>query len=224
MHKLSAMAESARSDQIFRAQKLKALTYHRRARINPRVGLWLGYYQPSGTKTEGKEGNINMLWEPSCISSRNTASPSCFSARLQTAAIDDIVLCSRQAKGVPLFPCMDCSCSFKKLGSLNAHISKMHITVIEVPTSTAVREFTTQIVCPVVFFLFTLGVSLKLMSALKKRLKRDDCHCHRLLFVCCLFYIDMNLFIVCWIAVQYHFWWFLLTPWIYDDLLWKLHE
>lgn len=45
-----------------------------------------------------------------------------------------------QAKGVPLFPCMDCSCAFKKLGSLNAHISKMHISVIEVPSNTPVRE------------------------------------------------------------------------------------
>lgn len=45
-----------------------------------------------------------------------------------------------QTKGVPLFPCMDCSCAFKKLGSLNAHISKMHISVIEVPASTPVRE------------------------------------------------------------------------------------
>jgi len=35
---------------------------------------------------------------------------------------------------------MDCSCVFKKLGSLNAHISKMHISVIEVPSGTPVRE------------------------------------------------------------------------------------
>uniref|UniRef100_A0A3P8QT64 C2H2-type domain-containing protein n=1 Tax=Astatotilapia calliptera TaxID=8154 RepID=A0A3P8QT64_ASTCA len=45
-----------------------------------------------------------------------------------------------ETKGVPLFPCMDCSCVFKKLGSLNAHISKMHISVIEVPSTTSVRE------------------------------------------------------------------------------------
>uniref|UniRef100_A0A7N8X0R0 Zinc finger protein 236 n=1 Tax=Mastacembelus armatus TaxID=205130 RepID=A0A7N8X0R0_9TELE len=45
-----------------------------------------------------------------------------------------------ETKGVPLFPCMDCSCVFKKLGSLNAHISKMHISVIEVPSSTPVRQ------------------------------------------------------------------------------------
>ena len=44
-----------------------------------------------------------------------------------------------QTKGVPLFPCMDCSCVFKKLGSLNAHISKMHISMIEEPSSTSVR-------------------------------------------------------------------------------------
>jgi hypothetical protein len=34
---------------------------------------------------------------------------------------------------------MDCSCVFKKLGSLNAHISKMHISMIEEPSSTSVR-------------------------------------------------------------------------------------
>lgn len=43
-----------------------------------------------------------------------------------------------QTKGVPLFPCLDCSCVFKKLGSLNAHISKKHISVIDVPSSTSV--------------------------------------------------------------------------------------
>ena len=45
---------------------------------------------------------------------------------------------SLQAKGVPLFPCMDCSCVFKKLGSLNAHISKMHISIIDEPSNTQV--------------------------------------------------------------------------------------
>lgn len=35
---------------------------------------------------------------------------------------------------------MDCSCVFKKLGSLNAHISKMHISVIEVPSGSTVRK------------------------------------------------------------------------------------
>eukprot|EP00064_Thunnus_orientalis_P014040 superscaffoldBa00002383_g14081 len=49
-----------------------------------------------------------------------------------------------KTKGVPLFPCMDCSCVFKKLGSLNAHISKMHISVIEVPSSTSETETTGQ--------------------------------------------------------------------------------
>lgn len=49
-----------------------------------------------------------------------------------------------QVKGVPLFPCMDCSCAFKKLGSLNAHISKMHISVIEVPSGTQVIQQDTE--------------------------------------------------------------------------------
>lgn len=39
---------------------------------------------------------------------------------------------------------MDCSCAFKKLGSLNAHISKMHISVIEVPSGTQVRQQDTE--------------------------------------------------------------------------------
>lgn len=42
---------------------------------------------------------------------------------------------------------MDCSCAFKKLGSLNAHISKMHISVMEVPSSTPVRKENTSLIC-----------------------------------------------------------------------------
>lgn len=40
-----------------------------------------------------------------------------------------------QTAGVPVYPCMDCSCVYKKLGSLNAHISKMHISIMEVESS-----------------------------------------------------------------------------------------